>query len=159
MNTLGYLKITSYTWIGSIGAEHFYGKIYIEKPDEQIDLQHKMSAKMAKYMNKKEGTQDFCRYKPNEMTNKFDTEEEITLFGLHYFKARFPKGILIKGDQCVRSAMYPIIYVPKELLSWSDKINKLVKEWNDIDGYEGGKAKRAEQIDIEWYKLIKPHLS
>ena len=157
MNTLGYLEISSYTWIGSIGAEHFYGKLRIEKPEERIELRHKMSAKMAKYMNKKDGTRSFCKYKPGELTHRFDTEEEVTLFGLHYFKTRFPKGILIKGDHCVASAMYPIIYVPKELEKWAAKANKLIKEWNDIDGYDGIKSNRAEEIDKEWYEMIKPY--
>jgi len=159
MNTIGHLEISSWTWIGSIGAEHFYGKIKIDKPSETIELEHKMSAKMAKYLNKKDGTEDFCRYRQGETTNRFDTEDEVILFGLTYFKTRFPKGILIQGDHCIRSAMYPVIYVPEELQSWMDKVNKLVKEWNDIDGYDGGKGKRAEQIDREWYKMIKPYLS
>jgi len=159
MNTLAFLKVTSFTWIGSIGAEHFYGKLQVEKPEETVELEHKMSAKMAKYMNKKDGTESFCRYKAGDMTNRFDTEEEVIMFGLMYFKTRFPKGILIQGDNCSRSAMYPVIYAPEELQLWMNKANKLVKEWNDIDGYDGSQSKRAEQIDNEWYKMIKPYLS
>ena len=159
------LEISSFTYCGSIGAEHFYGKI--DFPDitkvEKLRLKKPLSQKEATYLNKKEGTRAFARYKMGDLSDRFKTKAELIKFAVDLFKYMYPKCFLKLGNAASVSAK-PLVYWPKGQSKFAKRINALAKEWDDIGGYgdwkRGVKAQpeRAEQIDDEWYKLMKPLL-
>lgn len=151
-----WLSITSYTYIASIGAEHFYGTIKFTVPEckDDIKLKKPLTQKEAAYLNKKESY--FQTYVKGEFSEKFQSEKELILFGINWFKETYSDGILFRGDGCSVSAQL-LLYWPKSLDKFAKRINKLADEWEKIGGYEGN-YKRAEKIDSLWYKLAKSYL-
>jgi hypothetical protein len=158
MKKSAFLDITSFTYIGSIGAEHYYGKIiFTDKSIERFDLQHPLTQKEAIHLNKKDGDiKIFHRYKRGELSDRFETENDVINYGIKLFKEKYSDYILILGNNCARSAV-PLIYWPNKLNKLAVKINKLADKWEKIGGYEGN-DKLAGKIDNEWNNLLKNYL-
>lgn len=87
------VNVTSYTDIGSIGAEHYYGKLYIveinttlralgknpfgyESSDDGQELVRGIDAKEANYLSRKDGGK---KWKSGDITGRFNTIDEIKL--------------------------------------------------------------------------------
>jgi hypothetical protein len=86
-----FVNITSWTRIGSAGAEHFYAKLsifedprniyslaregWITTPGEDIQLQKPLTSENAKYLNKKGGFGS--TYKKGDLDDRFDSIDEI----------------------------------------------------------------------------------
>ena len=89
-----FVNITSWTRVGSAGAEHFYAKILQFESEENIftlaregwycaeitdhtdtNLQKPLTSEEAKYLNKKDGFGSI--YKKGDMTDRFDSIDEI----------------------------------------------------------------------------------
>ena len=158
---IAFLDITD--MIGSIGAEHYYGKIKFRHDNirEEIELTYPMSAKEALYLNKKcncEGP--YGRYRPGEESYKFYSPEDIKRIAIKLFSEKYPNDLLLLGDGCNLSAQY-LLYWPKEYDDLAKQVNDLAKQWEDCGGYgdwrgKGGDDKKASEIDDKWYKLLKP---
>lgn len=153
-----FLQINSFTYIGSIGAEHFYGQLIFKDPNEKygtkrIEIKQPMSTKMALYSNKKDESRGLSMYKPGELTDRFNSVKELIDFNIKLFNREYQDTPLIMGDHCVMSAQ-PFIYWPKSIDKIVKKCNKLALEWEKINGYDGD-VRRAEEIDKEWFNLAK----
>ncbi len=65
-----FLKIHS--WRGSVGGEHYYGKLsrYQDYCNPDIEVKRILSSKEAKKLNRKDGTEDkFCRFRSGDKTS------------------------------------------------------------------------------------------
>lgn len=165
-----FLEITNMLY--SMGAEHYYGKLkwgqYILNPDgksrsydnHEVDLKHPMSAKLAKYLNKKDSAY-FARYKAKDLTERFDSPLDVIKVGIEEFQKIPGENILVRGRLGTGSAV-PLLAWPPWFEKEANRINALAKEWLEIDGYgvgynnkRPGNPKRAEEIDNEWGELVK----
>jgi hypothetical protein len=156
-----YCDITSFTEIGSIGAEHWYGKLkqgwgdWNLAYDNQVELLHPLTQKEATYLNKKSNNK-FSRYKKGELSHRFDTEEEVEKFAINIWREKFPDGlVLISGSSGTCQPQKPLDAVDKKLLG------KLVVIWNKFkpfweDGNDGWDKheKPMRLLCSQWYKLL-----
>ena len=94
------LNITSYCGI-SLDAEHYYGHlILIRSPrittkninnygssGEPIKLERPITREMALHLNKKDGEIGICTtHRPGEISDRFNTTEELTDFAIKEYK-------------------------------------------------------------------------
>ncbi len=134
-----YFEISSFTYIGSIGAQHFYGTLKVRDynhPDkEEIKLAYPMSAKQAHRMNRIDERRGGLNYKPGELSERFDTEAEVEACAKKTFTERYlPQGgVLILGDD---------IYNCPKILVWPpaqdkpiDEVNTLHAKFEAMGGY------------------------
>jgi hypothetical protein len=130
-----HLKISS--WIGSIGATHYYGRIIFPgqpmlRDKEDIELEFKLSQSDAEKLNRKEYT-----YAPNyrstyqvgEWSKRFDTKEEIKIAGIKYYKEHLQQNypLLVLGNTGVIE--------PQEIIGHnleSPEQVKLIRRINEI---------------------------
>lgn len=152
---IGYLDIDNWTGI-SIGAIHWYGKIVIDGTGNDyisIELKRVLSMKEAQLLNK---TDKHCSYREGELTHKFDTEQEVLDFALHYFKSNY-KGVLFRGDSSCRSAWQRLIYWPdiREFNRLAIQMNKLSDKFIALNGYEGNEQAKVAQLDKKWFSLFQ----
>lgn len=110
------IEVNSFTYIGALNAEHYYGKIWWRSKDsktgvETHELQQPMSSKMAAYLNKKdESFHSRHGYKKGDLTNRFDTEEQVVKAGIEFLLNKFGGKIVIEeGDwaSCDNKIVYP----------------------------------------------------
>lgn len=115
------VEITSFLYCGALGAEHYYGKLwtYDESKEDwrnQIwkeELKQPMSQKMASYLNKKDGYSKWRAYHKGDLTDRFDSKEDIYKAAIKFFTAKFGKNITIEdGDFCCDQEDNTIIYTP-----------------------------------------------
>lgn len=86
------VNITSWTRVGSAGAEHYYGKVYEVESDLSIyqlaedgaplnvkgeELYKPLTKEDAVHLNKKDKMERYARYKEGELTSRFNSIEEI----------------------------------------------------------------------------------
>lgn len=156
MYKIYHLKISSYTYIGGIGAEHFYGKIVFDNRAErygfsEVELKHPLSEKEALYLNKKDQTRgiDFTRYKTGELSEKFWTEKEVEAAALRWMQQNEPKDILVKGE---RSYYEPkkIIYSPKEFNAKTKILNKLTSQYEAVEQ----DSKLSNKLYKKYFKIF-----
>ena len=139
-------------WGASAGGEHYYASLCFDDKNgkyNRIDLTHKMSQKMADYLNKKDKTESFCEYKKGEETKRFETIKQAVTSAVKKCKEVFPDVELILNGHSgsVREALWG----DKKMVS---KINKLYEEADKLDYYSGKDDNRMEQIDDEFIKII-----
>lgn len=94
------LEISSFTYIGSLGAEHYYGSLYCQVGDKlQIrELEYEVDEQTAQKLNKNDG----YVYEVGEKTIKFFSEEEVKDAAIRQFSVLFPTAkILINGSYAV----------------------------------------------------------
>lgn len=98
-----FVNITSWTRVGSVGAEHFYAKVTTFESDkniydlarewfnceitdyEEVQLQKPLTSEGSQYLNKKCGFGSI--YKKGDMDDRFDSIEEI----MEYTKKQYPQ--------------------------------------------------------------------
>lgn len=146
---IGYLDISNYTGI-SIGAVHWYGKLYIDhlgqREDETIELLRKLTAREVAHANREA---EFQVAKVGDLTHKFDTEQEALDFGINRFKSQY-KGFLIRGSHCAITAWHNIIVWPPHGEKLVAEMNEIAKRFQAINGHEGQEKRRAERLDNRW---------
>jgi hypothetical protein len=156
---LAFLDITSYVDIGSIGAEHYYGKVKFprELNIENIDIQHPLSAKEALYLNKKCGVTEYSRYRAGELSNKFETKDELIRFSAKWFKTNYPENLLCL-DNCKH-----LIYWPKSLDSFAEKVNNVANEYEKLTWLRKGyyfvcsDENLEHKLSREWWGLMNEY--
>ncbi len=148
---IGYLDISNWTGI-SIGAIHWYGKLQIDhlgrREDETIELRRKMTNKEILALNKEQG---FAMYRAGEKTHRFDTEQEVIDFGIQTFKSGY-KGVLMRGSIGSFTPWHNIIVWPLAFTPLVTEMNKIAKQFQAINGYEGQQKKVAEKLDKKWFR-------
>ena len=92
-----YLHIT--TWSGiTFMASHYYGKLY-HGSDSTFELCKKLTKKQADDLNKRDVIGCIASYSAGDMTQRFDTEDEIIKIAKKEYKKRFPKSnVLVLGN-------------------------------------------------------------
>lgn len=113
------VDVTSFVYIGSMGAEHYYAEAWygcVIGHHEQIKekMTYPMSAKTARYLNKKDDCGTFFRYKKGDTTERFDTEEEAQKRGIEFLIEKFGKDIVIVNGGSRYFDDETVIIYPKE---------------------------------------------
>lgn len=153
---IGTLEISTYQGI-SIGAVHWYGKLWIEDMadtnpnhrDKCIELTRKLTAKEIRAENLEAG---YSRVSKGETTEGFNTREEVLRAGLQAFKSQF-KGVLFEGGYACRSAWKNLIFWPPHLDKIAKQMNALAERFQSLNGYEGRERRRVERLDKKWGRL------
>lgn len=156
---LAYLEI--HCWKG-FGGEHYWGVVTPKDyTKDKWEVKHPMSAKEAKYLNQKDGTLLFSsKHKPGDLTERFETREELVDSTTKQFSKMYPDGVLLRGSVCVASPL-EILYSPAKFKS---RVNVLNKLWREFEGlYQGlygsqntmTDEEAGEEISKNWSSLLK----
>lgn len=149
-------KLDLLWWGASVGGEHYYAHLCFDDKDgkyNRIELTHRMSQKMADYLNKKDRTGSFC-YEKGEKTQRFETVSQAVKAAVKKCKEVFPDVELILDGGCsgsVREALWG----DKKIVS---RINQLYEEAMKLNYYSGKDDNRMEQIDDEFTNIINGKL-
>ncbi len=101
------IEISSFIFCGAMNAEHFYGEAWWETPRSKYStdkekLTQPMSEKMAKYLNKKDDSWGSrYGYKKGDMTERFDTKEQVKKAGIKFLTEKFGENIIIEDGSSV----------------------------------------------------------
>jgi hypothetical protein len=142
-------------WSVSIGGEHFYADITFTKNKEyhRIELQNKMSQEMANYLNKKDGTNEYCKYRKGDQTLRFNNVKEALREARKTCEKLFPEAdIIFRGSGCSASVQEVLWAKDKTVKT---KINKLYNEALKLNFYSGKNDARMEEIDDQFTEIIK----
>jgi len=148
------------TYVGtSIGAFHYYGRLYFGSEYEGHELEYKLSVSQAKALNKNDydfGREYATPTKPGEMDGRFDTEEHIRLEAIAQWKAIYPEAIiLVEGDHMHHGVQDRVLDGPKKLVS---SLQKLVDRQNELGGgYYDNNEKNWKSLDAlskKWRSTI-----
>lgn len=97
------IEISSFMFCGAMGAEHYYGEVWWEykrSGSEKEKLTKPMSTKLATYLNKKDESWG-ARYKRGDLTERFDTKNEVIKAGIKFLTEKFGDDIIIEeGSGC-----------------------------------------------------------
>ena len=146
------LDLTSFTYSGAIGAEHYYGSFKWNDANNKLqifELKHALTQKEAILLNKKD---KYARkYQPGEMSERFWTEKEVISCAKKEFAKMFDveKDSLILGSYASYSAQ-PVLAAPSRHFETAMRMTELAKEWEKTTRDE-----LTEKIDDEWYNLFK----
>lgn len=109
---LAVLQVSSYTEIGSIGAEHWYGKIHCV--DESARKSHELKRKLADqkevdHLNEKDGTSEISAWKIGDEVNRFNSRKDVETEAIRQWKAAFPDyDALVVGLTAVADPQRPL---------------------------------------------------
>jgi hypothetical protein len=142
-------------WKG-FGGEHYWGQVkYKDHTIKGWDVEHPLSAKEAKYLNKKDETSGFSRHKPGEMSERFETREELVAFTAKEVKKRHPESVLVVGSVCSASP-HEIVMAPERFKSRVKVMNKM---WVKFESLYGDRTvpsdeKLADKLSDDWCDLL-----
>lgn len=88
------LQVSSYTELGSIGAEHWYGKLLCDDGGVRKDFELKRilsDQKEIDHLNDKDETSDFSAWKVGDETNRFKSRLDVENFAISNWKTAFPE--------------------------------------------------------------------
>jgi hypothetical protein len=133
------LEVTSFTFIGSIGAEHYYGKLkrYVGGFDDIVEVSMPMTQDDADKLNRK----DQCdTYQAGDSTIRFDSEEAVVRRARQVWRKHFPKarvlflgrsGVMQPQKVLVGPAAYKkavnAMWRRMERLDWRDNEDEMSK--------------------------------
>lgn len=142
------LEVSS--WVGSIGAEHYYGKLKMDDRKD-VKVQTKLTSKEALHLTKKDrrfGT-DY-RYRKGQLTTRFSDAEKVEEEAKRVWRKHFPKAhALVVGQDAVADPQRPLDGDPEIL-------KKLKDYWDRFEAtgrYEGD-AKAAGKVSDEYWNWI-----
>lgn len=127
-------------WSFSLGGEHYTGSVkgYQAKGKfHSMEITHKLTAKQALALNKKDGSKWGGRHKPGDDSGRFDTRAQIERKAIATFQKAFPHAIVLNtGSGCVADAQR-VLVGPE----WfKDAANELHAMREKVGGYEGDEA-------------------
>lgn len=109
---LAVLQASSYTTLGSINAEHWYGKISCgdESGRKSHELKRKLTDKKEiAYLNEKDDTGKIFAWKVGQETNRFKSREDVEKEALRQWKKEFPgHDALVVGLTAVADPQRPL---------------------------------------------------
>ena len=152
------LEIRSFVDIGSIGAEHYYGTLsyhlhHKDDPHEKVELEHPLTTREAKHLNKKDGSSLFgdmgVRHRKGEMSVRFETKEELRAYAIIKYRTHFPNAIGLVEGSGVEYNVSPILHGLDHI---AVRAAALMAEWKACGGYEGDEE-RARDINKRWREL------
>lgn len=111
------IEITSFTFCGALNAEHYYGEVWWPTPRAKYStgkekLTQPMTSKMAAYLNKKDDSfGSRYGYKRGDLTERFDTREQVNAAGIKFLTEKFGENITIEeGSSCYAPGENDIIW-------------------------------------------------
>lgn len=140
-------------WAFSLGGEHYTGWVrgYRGRRDfHAVEVKHKLSAKQAAALNKKDGSKWGGRHRPGEESGRFDTRAQIERKASAMFREGFPQAIVLNtGSGCVANAQRVLVGP-----DWfKDKANKMYARHEEVGGYEGDE-KTCKKLLHAYRKLL-----
>lgn len=145
------LEISSFA--GSVGAEHYYGKIvfYENHEFQRVELKHILTAKEARYLTKKDEAWG-AKFRKGMTTERFESKEEIVRQAKKLWKKAFPKAhVLLYGSSGVAS-IQPWLDCRPGLEKLMAHVNVLYRIREKRGGYEQD-PEAADAIDRKYWKL------
>lgn len=142
------LEVKSWTFIGSLGARHFYGKVSFR--DEEYELVWHITAEEARLLNKHDG---YNSYKKGDESSRFVSEEALIEAATNLYESKL-KGLgckLLLGDSSIPAS---VIAYDESNTAAAKKLAELSTEFEAIDGYEGDED-RADEISDEYTETLK----
>ena len=141
-----YLRITS--WAGvSIGAEHFYGSLTCNSPHSKVEVSKPMSQEEVDTLNKKD---NWDSYKVGDLTERFDTEDDVRQRAIEILKVHFPDcELLFEGSSCC-SDPCKVVIAPEPMFTEGNRLYAAAKKIGFWDNDEKAMHKLAD----EWDKLF-----
>lgn len=127
------LEISS--WRGSIGAEHYYGKLLCEDSEDEIEVERTLDdQKEVDYLNKKDGAGDgFHRWDVGNTTKRFSTAKAVEERAILIWRRHFPKhAALVIGIYGSAGPRRPLDAKPTVL----KKLQSFWKRAEAAGGYE-----------------------
>lgn len=144
---LAVLVIRSWVTLGSINAEHWYGKISYWNGHEHryFELKRKLTSKAE--IEHLKGKDDFKHYKPGDLTNRYGSAKLVRRAAIQQWKKQFPEcDALVEGSVGLCDPMAPLdARDPKVLLRLKFFWNRAEK----IGGYE--KDEVAMKLNTDEY--------
>lgn len=110
------VEVSSFLYCGAIGAEHYYGEAWWSSNDHRTEkekLTHPMSDKIARYLNKKDEVR-FNRYKKGDLTERFDSKQDVIDAAIKFLTAKFGTHIVIESGSSVYHEDDNDVVYPKE---------------------------------------------
>ena len=106
------LQVSSYTEIGSIGAEHWYGKLHCihESERRSHELKRKLTdQKEVDHLNQKDETSEISAWKIGDEVNRFKTRKDVEDEAVRQWEAAFPGyEALVVGLTAVADPQRPL---------------------------------------------------
>jgi len=106
------LQVSSYTEIGSIGAEHWYGKLHCidESGRKSLELKRKLADKKEiDHLNEKDETSDISAWKAGDETNRFQSRKDVEDEAVRQWEGAFPDyDALVVGLTAVADPQRPL---------------------------------------------------
>lgn len=93
------IDITS--WIGSIGAEHWYAKVWRDLMNRKTtqSVERKLSKREAAYLNRKDRSfGPFGFYEPGDMTDRFNDEQSARNAAIRLIRETYGAVPILDGD-------------------------------------------------------------
>lgn len=109
---LAVLTVSSYTSLGSINAEHWYGKIHCidESERKSHELKRKFTdQKEVDYINEKDDVSELSAWKVGDETNRFKSREDVEAEAVRQWQSVFPDyDALVVGLTAVADPQRPL---------------------------------------------------
>lgn len=142
------------SWAFSLGGKHFTGQIKgfrSEKDFHSVEVKHRLTAKEAKALNKKDSACGYSLQKPGDWSNRFETLDGLRRAAISLYKREFPKAIvLLEGNGGIADAQ-PCLDGPTR---FREAVNKIVAAKKQCGGYERN-PKTMEALYLRYRKLVK----
>lgn len=147
---LVFLQVSSYTSLGSINAEHWYGKLHCS--DESGIKSHELKRRItdqkeADHLNDKDDVSEFSSWKVGSETNRFQARKDVEVEVLRQWKAVFPgHDAVVVGNVACADPQRPLDARKFAVLV---KLQNFWKRCQDCGGYEKN-PKTMEKIFREF---------
>jgi len=106
------LQVSSYTTLGSINAEHWYGKLHCidESGRKSHELKRNLiDQKEVDHLNEKDETAEFSAFKIGSETNRFQTRKDVEDEAVRQWRDAFPGyDALVVGMTAVADPQRPL---------------------------------------------------
>jgi hypothetical protein len=138
-----FVQLNVSTYRGAIGAEHYYGRFSVqikeervEKPDgttswvirsgygserhplDRTDVERKIGAREAAYLNKKDSTDAYCRIKAGDMVTRFNDRETVIEAAKAAFPTLFDDTDILVYEEHRYSGDYVVLAGPPEIVEF-----------------------------------------
>lgn len=138
-------------WSACIGGEHYTAVLvgYSGKTYRRIELDHPLSDAMAGRLNLKDRNRH-NRYRPGDITTKFESEEEAVAAARAAWHQEFPDALVLLQGSFVVADPQPCLEGP---VWFRDAANRLCHGFEDYGGYEGNE-KGCRRLSSQYQKLV-----
>jgi len=149
IDNIVFLTITS--WRGtSVGATHWYGRLRSHSGENEHDVLHTLNKVEAKILCKKRGWSPGHGYVAGEKVEGFDSRESVVRTAKRQYKKYFPLATVLILGRCSTADPQRVLLGPKK---FKQAINKIVDEFEELDGWENESEEAVQKVWDKWQKL------